>query len=334
MGLRDVPVLVVSKCCPCFRPCLSWSLLATVMWFLSSKARNRLQHALNGNPGHPRVPMGMVLPKELRAAGWYVSPAVETPCQVFDVRLRKDTVEKALAVCGVGSLEGLQIVGGDFLTVEAQKDIGGKLIEDGMALKTDAEAWGKMIFVNPRPHLARWVQEVLRQMKLLGVQKVVIAVVVKRGRLQVGRDICMTLPALHPLFHTEGLTAKVRGLSMRAGVRRIPAEGSKLPPERWEDGFLSAEDALVVVDVEATAGESRPEFQWDAEAPPKVEVGLEELVVEVVLAAGTRPAMGGQLLQAGVRKLARDVGLQAPAFVKSLSCFPGSGGMFQATHSG
>ena len=87
--------------------------LMAVAWALSRKARNKTQHALNGNPGgHPRVPSGVVLPRELRTLGWEVAEGVVTPCKVFDVRLRPATVAKAVEMCGAG---GGAARGGRFL---------------------------------------------------------------------------------------------------------------------------------------------------------------------------------------------------------------------------
>ena len=89
---------------------------AIVLWALSAKARNRLVHALNGNPGHPRVLPGFAFPKDLRALGWEIPPEVETPCKVFDTRLTQQEIKELAQRRGLGDLA---IVGGDFLTAHA-----------------------------------------------------------------------------------------------------------------------------------------------------------------------------------------------------------------------
>ena len=305
--------------CPGLPPWLSLpTLFAVVAWALSRKARNRIQHALNGNPGHPRVPVGVVFPKELRAAGWEVNEGVENPCKVFDLRLAK-----AMGVCGVSGMEEVQVVGGDFLTASAQ---GWSLLEDGVALATGPpKAWGKRVFVNPRPqHLGRWVLAVMNQVKLEGVEKVVMGCVVTREKIGTGtdKDVCLPLPAIHLLFHTKGLVGKARALSTRPGVLRVPEQGTRLPPVKWEETFLSVEEVLVVVEVTAGDGVSSSELEWDAAMPPKVVPGLEDLVVEVVLAPGTRQLMAVQLLQAGVRKLAKVAEAPSLPFVRSVKVSP------------
>ena len=75
-----------------------------VLWAISAKARNRLVHALNGNPGHPRVLPGFAFPKDLRALGWEIPPEVETPCKVFDTRLTQQEIKELAQRRGLGDL--------------------------------------------------------------------------------------------------------------------------------------------------------------------------------------------------------------------------------------
>ena len=144
--------------------------------------------------------------------------------------------------------------------------------------RRETKLWGKKVFVNPRPHLGRWVEAVLAQAKMEGAEKIVLGCVVRRERVQAGRDVCLALPVLYPLFHSKGVVAKAWGMATRPGVRRVPEQGVKLPPVKWEEGFLSAEEALVLVEVTPGDGVSRSELEWDAAEPPRVESGMEEMV--------------------------------------------------------
>ena len=180
------------------------------------------------------------------------------------------------------------------------------------------------MFVNPRPHLAKWVQAVLAQMKMEGAGKVLLTCVAPREQVSAGRNICEVLPVLYPLFHTAGLSGKAWALGRRPKVYRLPDAGKRLPPERWTEEFLPSHQVLVVIEVEAGAGESRPTLEWIGEAAPlREDGGLEALVVETILAPGTKQGLAGQLLQTGVRKLARAAGLKAPLEVKGIRVSPG-----------
>ena len=78
-----------------------------------------------------------------------------------------------------------------------------------------------------------------------------------------------------------------------------------------------------MIEVEKGSGECRPSVEWIGEAvPQKADGGLESLVVELILAPGTEQGMGGQLLKAGVRKMAREAGLKAPLDVKAIRVSP------------
>ena len=72
------------------------------------------------------------------------------------------------------------------------------------------------MFVNPRPHLAKWVQAVLVQMRMEGAGKVLLTCVAPRERVSAGKNICEVLPVLYPLFHTAGAVGKGVGAGAEA----------------------------------------------------------------------------------------------------------------------
>ena len=89
---------------------------------------------------------------------------------------------------------------------------------------------GKNVFVGPRPHLAKWVAAVMGQMKLEGAGKVLLTCVAPREQVKTGRNVCEVLPALYPLFHTGGISAKAWAVGYRPRVRRVPNVGRRCLP--------------------------------------------------------------------------------------------------------
>ena len=78
-----------------------------------------------------------------------------------------------------------------------------------------------------------------------------------------------------------------------------------------------------MIEVEAGTGECRPAMEWIGETvPQKADDGMESLVVELILSPGTKQGLGGQLLKAGVRKMAREGDLKAPLEVKGIRVSP------------
>ena len=127
---------------------------------------------------------------------------------------------------------------------------GKELLEDGPALAEGSPLWGKNVFVGPRPHLAKWVAAVMGQMKLEGAGKVLLTCVALRDQVKAGRNVCEVLPALYPLFHTGGISAKAWAVGYRPRVRRVPNVGKALPPQKWDEDFLPSYQVLVAIEVD------------------------------------------------------------------------------------
>ena len=95
--------------------------------------------------------------------------------------------------------------------------------------------WSKGVFVKPRPHLAKWVQAVLAQMRLEGAGKVLLTCVAQREKVAAGRNVCEVVPSCTLCFtrrgggkgvgtgiSTEGESRSVQGRScLLRGGRRI-----------------------------------------------------------------------------------------------------------------
>ena len=317
-----------------------WRVRAAALWALSRRARNRLQHALNGNPRggrrdpataprpqraarlEPRQLQDLQLAATLRAAGWVLPGEVanDTAVRVYDTRLEPRWLRELALELAAGLLDdvmqdtaNLRIVGGDFASPPH--------VLDADALQTQARReWGPdgphLLVVPPRPHLEKWVQRVQLQAPLENSKSVIIMLaVVDRDRCPSTLDAAAVrrlLPQGAALFDDPTLAVDVVAVGERARLIRVPADDKKkLPPDVWDQAFLPRSKVLVALRVRR-AGATRPPLSgtWIRGTLPDPEPsGLELLRVEYTAPPATRQRQVEQAAKRALAAVAHEMGI-------------------------
>eukprot|EP00667_Euglena_gracilis_P009804 EG_transcript_9974 len=292
-----------------------------VAWALSHKARNRLQHALNGNPSLTQRP-GLLdrqqLQKlqeagKLRAAGWTLPAAVDNklPVRVYDTRIPKEwLLQLAADLRRLDESDQAWVVGGDFAS-------GADLTDADVAACPDSKRWSdepRHLVIPPRPHLRELVLALRRRAEVEHPASLIsLAVLVDRHRCPADLDVAALRPLLGEaaaLFDDPRLQVEVVALAERAPVLRIPATVKCLPPEEWEPGFLPRSQVLLFLNLRRPAAGVEVANRWVRGALPDPEPsGLELLRVEFQLPPTVRQRNAERELRRALGKVAGAVGV-------------------------
>ena len=315
---------------------LPWLPAAT--WSLSSKARNRLQHALNGNPAPGGTPGGgpttgwrtagrvdgKLLSEaqpaaKLRSMGWTLPQEVaqEYMVRVYDTRLEPQ-YQQDLATELVGIDVESYVVGGDFLSKPH--------LEDGPAFHSPPiHRWGPagsgayQIFVPPRPHLAAWLQRCHHQLSVESpAARFSVCCVVPRDTCPAVLDaasIRRLIPQAEPLLQDPSVELRAVALGERPPLIRVPSSELQLPPTTWEPAQLPRNRVLVVLHFRRHAGPAvLPTGEWVRGQLPAPETSpLELLCLEFMLPLATRQQDAERLARKGLEKIAQELQLPSPA---------------------
>ena len=264
-------------------------------------------------------------PARLRRSGWEVPARIDYPFRVYDTRLGEKGHLRMMRALGVPDSAKITVVGGDFLTAAA---MGVEVLPDHLALKNGQEWWaneGQHIWINPaRRSLQRWVNEIEAQMDVGGPATISLALFVGREKVAAEPSITDSLPFLKPLFQMEGVIASVYGVGERVPLRRLPRAPKQLPPQQWTEELSSVDRILVVVHLKRGEAKSNPQLQWlpGTSAPPPPpspsasRSAVETLVAELLLPPGVHPGSAPRMLDAAMRRLARDESLRPPLEVR------------------
>ena len=322
------------------------------VWCISRRQRNRLQHALNGNPppasrgwqtaGRRRaeqVPgadvrrLSELQPvSRLRAEGWEIPPSVEDSAllRVYDMRLDHQWLGRLQQALALGTAtEDTFLIGGDFLHRTALRD-------EEVVLRT--RRWGPAssagsyhVFVVPRPHQEEWVRRAHQQ---VGIEDpdcwVSVALVVPRDKLPETLTLKVVreaVPALRAVLDDATLEVVVSAVGERPVLQRVPAGCRLLPPEEWESAHLAINRVLVVASfrrrvgvglgagtsVAGTGTRPAPVTRWVLGTPPRPAPSpLELLRVQLALPPAVKQANADKMLRAAVRKSAGRLHLTMP----------------------
>ena len=308
------------------------------MWCLSRKARNRLQHALNGNgpPGSSRPGRsgpewkvagrldGKLLSEpqpaaKLRSMGWSLPDAVPADymLRVYDTRLEDEWL-RALATEMVGIDVDSYIVGGNFLTQPH--------LEDGPAFHSSPiRRWGPSgpeayhIVIPPRPHLAAWLQRCHHQLPVESpAARFSVCCIVPRDACPATLDaaaIQRLVPQAEPLLRDPAVELHASVLGERPPIIRVPATERQLPPSAWEHARLPLNKVLLVLQFRSRSGQSvAPAGGWiRGQLPAPSPSPLELLRLEFMLPPATRQKDAERLARKGLDKIAKELQLPSPA---------------------
>ena len=319
--------------CPSLDP---WPPVA--VWSLSRKARNRLQHALNGNPppggthAHGPAPQwrnagrvdGKLLSEpqtvaKLRSLGWSLPKelAADYMLRVYDTRLEENWLHD-LASELVGVDVDTFVVGGDFLTKPH--------LEDGPAFHSpQIRRWGPagsepyQLLVPPRPHLAAWIQRCHHQLSVESPTAYFsVCCVVPRHACSPTLDaaaIRRLVPQADPLLLDPTVELRAFAVGERPPIIRVPATERQLPPSTWERAQLPHNKVLLVLQFRRHAGAPvSPVGEWTRGQLPAPQASpLELLRLEFMLPPATRQRDAERLARKGLEKIARELQLPSPA---------------------
>lgn len=303
-----------------------WSPPAGARWALSRRRRNRLQHALNGNPaaaGRGRSLDWRALhqpqsAKDLRRGGWTLPADVpaDTLLRLYDTRVDPAALQQLATE--VASLP-VVTVGGDFLTAPA--------VSERRALAPVAARWGRLqpthLVVPPREHLSRWAKVVARQLQLESEGTLLtVCVRVKRADLaDTWPSALRALPAeLRAAADATDVRTQLSAVGWRVPLLRIPASCRTLPPPEWERGWLPRDSVLLLCTMQRVeAGSGGGCFRWIGNPAPEptTDDGLELMWAEMALAPATKEKTGRQLLEKALRHTASALGYAVAPLVRS-----------------
>ena len=300
-------------------------------WSLSRKARNRLLHALHGNP--PALDTDKKLAGQevrrlqelqplgrLRSMGWTVPPCMADTdmVRVYDTRLERSWLDGLLPDLDIGAAtSNTVLVGGDFLTEPH--------VEDGIALHPGRlQRWGPPepreynLLVLPRPHQQTWVERAHKQLGLeaAGSWLCMLFIVPREAcpAMLTEAALCRLVPSLTSVLGDAALEVRAVAVGERPAVVRVPAGIRILPPPQWEPGYLPLSRVLLAVSFRRHSG-LKPPFhgRWVRGTAPKTPISpLELLRVELPVPPATRAAAAEQRLRAAVRRAAEAVGVPVP----------------------
>ena len=316
----------------------------TVLWAMSRRCRNKLQHALHGNGGpsgrNPRQkvstagagtkgPASRLTPRQsqepqkasaLRAAGWELPSAVgpEELIRVYDTRVEQSWLHQLVLEAFPGAPAHLELIGGDFVS---------------KPLRTDAEAldptrlrrWGPEgaglhhLVVPPRQHQASWIARAVQQLPLEDDgSTITVCCVVDRALCPDAwsqEALSRALPCTASLLKEACLEVRVAAVGERPPLQRVPASERRLPPNTWEAARLAQSRVLVLVSMRRGAAKA-PAWttSWVRGQPPASEPSAMELLrVEYLLPPATRSQQAERSLRSALRKVAEAVGCTPPA---------------------
>ena len=316
-----------AACCPCW---------VAVVWSLSRRQQNRLQHALNGNPVDPggasswrpagrrgltaRELMEPLAASKLRAMGWVLPPDVRDDYvfRVYDTRLDVQWFRGLLPELGLEAGTPCMI-GGDFVQPPYR--------EDAVALQSGKlQRWGPPgstpyhLVVPPRPHLQVWFQRAHQQLSHEAPATwVTVCCVVPRDQCAQHWDLSAVrraAPQAETILTDPALEVRVAAVGERPLIVRVPAHVQELPPPSWEGGLLARNRVLLCISFRRRAEGVERTFSggWIRGAlPPPPTEDLELLRLEYILPPATRAAGAERALRQAVRKLAGAMGQLEPA---------------------
>jgi hypothetical protein len=323
---------------------LSLSFLTSVgvLWSLSRRARNRLLHALNGNPslaspGRQRRPQnassgsgwtqvgckldGRALMEplpagKLRASGFTLPPAIKDDYvfRVYDTRLKPAWLSE-LAGEVVPSIDReTVVVGGDFMLPTFK--------EDGAAFTSSLTRWGGEepyhIVVPPRPHLAKWLERCHHQLSVeVPDTRFSVCCVVSREACPSLFDMASirrVVPQAEPLLSDPRVELKVFAVGERPPIVRVPADSMVLPPAKWEEGLLPRNKVLLVLHFRRTLSERvAPSGEWiRGHLPDPAPSELEFLRLTCMLPEAASSSFAERHVRRALAKLAQEMSLPAP----------------------
>ena len=313
-------------------------------WALSNKARNRLQHAYNGNPPKRRQPepsldrqqlQQLQEVRALRAAGWSVPAEIagKTLVRVYDTRIPKRwLLDLAAEARGMADdPDNVVIVGGDFASNADLTD--GDIAVHAVTTPWRSEAAHFMI--PPRPHLGETVGRLRVRLDLEHRNSVfTLAVVVERDKCPHDWDVASLRRLVGdaaPLLDDPRLAVEVLAVAERAPVLRVPASERQLPPREWEQGYLPRNKVLLLLHARRlAAGTSAtpPTARWIRGALPALEPSaLELLRVEYELPPTARQRNAERELRRALAKAAGAVGVPFGAEHRLQGLQPTHGGV-------
>ena len=144
-----------------------------------------------------------------------------------------------------------------------------------------------------------------------GPDSVALSFLVPRARVTGGLDIKELLRFVEPLFDGKHRISTI-AVGQRPVIRKFPPNCRQLPPDHWDEAFLTSERVVVVIKVDRAQGEQSGAVQWLGDAPAAPLNTHEVLVVEMSVPPATKQRSASEVLKGAVKKVAREAGLDAP----------------------